>query len=74
MIKKIITIATVYLFLGLVSCTKLDEKLNGNLTASQVGSGGGSGNAGALFKGVYDNIRLPFQNHENIYCLWENDH
>jgi len=71
MLKKIIIIAIVYFFLGLVSCTRLDEKLNGNLTFDQVGSGGGSGNVAALLKGVYDNIRLPFQNHENIYCLWE---
>ena len=71
MLKKIIIIAIAYFFLGLGSCTKLDEKLNGDLTAAQVGSGGSGGNTAALLKGVYDNIRLPFQNHENIYCLWE---
>ncbi len=53
------------------SCTKLEEKFEGNLTADQVGGGGGSANTTALLKGVYDAMRLPFQNHENIYALWE---
>jgi starch-binding outer membrane protein, SusD/RagB family len=67
--KNIITIA---LFtLTVISCTKLEEEFEGNLTADQVGSGSGSGNASALLKGVYDNMRLPFTNHENVYALWE---
>jgi len=70
MLQKIIIIAILYFSLALVSCTKLDEKLNGNLTAGQIG-GGGSANVDALLKGVYNSIKLPFQNHENIYCLWE---
>ena len=69
MLKKIMTILFCF-SLALVSCTKLDEDLNGNLSFDQVG-GGGSGNVDALLNGVYNNIRLPFQNHENIYCLWE---
>lgn len=70
MLRKTIIVAFVF-SLGFLSCTKLDEKLNGNLSGDQVGSGGGGGNAAALLKGVYDNIRLPFQQHENIYALWE---
>ena len=57
--------------LSIFSCTKLEEEFEGNLTADQVGGGGGSANTTALLKGVYDAIRLPFQNHENIYALWE---
>src|SRR5215203_755711 len=68
MLKKIVTILCFSLVLA--NCTKLDEKLNSNLSFDQVG-GGGSGNVTALLNGVYNNIRLPFQNHENIYCLWE---
>ncbi|MEI9806402.1 MAG: hypothetical protein WDO16_00245 [Bacteroidota bacterium] len=71
MLKKVIIIALVYFSLAVVSCTKLDEKFSGNLTEEQVGGGGGGSNVNALLKGVYDNIRLPFQNHENVYALWE---
>jgi hypothetical protein len=55
----------------LLSCTKLDEKLRGNLTADQVGGGGGGANVDALLKGVYNNIRGPFQGQEGIYGMWE---
>ena len=70
MLKTIIN-TTLCLCFIFISCTKLDEKLHGNLTADQVGGSGGGANVDALLKGVYDNIRLPFQNHENIYSLWE---
>jgi len=53
-----------------VSCTKLKEDLNGQLTESQIGGGGG-GNAGALLTGVYDNIRGTFQDQAGVYALWE---
>jgi len=69
MLKKSITILCFSLVLA--SCTKLNEDLNGQLTFDQVGSGGSGGNVDALLNGVYNNIRVPFQNHENIYCLWE---
>lgn len=54
-----------------LSCTKLDEKLQGNLTSSQVGGGGGGANVDALLKGVYNNIRGPFQGQEGVYGMWE---
>ena len=55
-----------------LSCTKLDENLNGQLTDSQIGGGGsGSANTAALLGGVYDNIRGTFQGQEGIYALWE---
>lgn len=70
MIKKLITIFLCFSFI-LVSCTKLDEKLNGQLTFDQVGSGGGSANITALLNGVYNSMQLPFQNHERVLSLWE---
>ena len=70
MLKKIM-IATLCFSLVLASCTKLDEELTGDLTADQVGSGGGGGNAGPLLKGIYDNMRDPFQGQEGVYGLWE---
>ena len=54
-----------------ISCTKLKEDLNGQLSESQISSGGGGGNAGALLTGVYDNIRGTFQDQAGVYALWE---
>jgi hypothetical protein len=69
MIKKsFLTIILISLFT--VSCTKLDEKLNGQLTSSQV-SGGGTANTAALLSGIYDNIRGTFQDQAGVYALWE---
>lgn len=61
------------LILSLVTagCTKLDEKLNGQLSESQVGGGGGPANTAALLTGIYDNIRGTFQGQEGVYALWE---
>lgn len=67
--KLIITIISFSLLL--LSCTKLDEKLQGNLTPDQVGSGGSGANVDGLLKGVYDNMRGPFQGQEGVYGLWE---
>jgi starch-binding outer membrane protein, SusD/RagB family len=69
MIKKsLLTIIVISLFT--VSCTKLDENLNGQLTADQV-SGGGTANTAALLSGIYDNIRGTFQDQAGVYALWE---
>ena len=52
MIKRLLlTITVITLFT--VSCTKLNENLNGQLTESQVG-GGGTANTAALLNGIYD--------------------
>lgn len=69
MTQKIIVI--IISFSLLLSCTKLDEKLKGNLTADQIGGGGGGANVDALLKGVYNNIRGPFQGQEGVYGMWE---
>ena len=69
MIKKILlTIIVISLFT--VSCTKLNENLNGQLNESQVGSGG-TANTAALLNGIYDNIRGTFQDQAGVYALWE---
>ncbi len=70
MIRKLIITMLVFSLVS-VSCTKLDEKLNGQLNESQVGGGGGSANTAALLTGIYDNIRGTFQAQEGIYALWE---
>ena len=69
MIKKsLLTIIVITLFT--VSCTKLNENLNGQLTENQVG-GGGTANTAALLNGIYDNIRGTFQDQAGVYALWE---
>ena len=69
MIKRLLlTIIVITLFT--VSCTKLNENLNGQLTESQVG-GGGTANTAALLNGIYDNIRGTFQDQAGVYALWE---
>lgn len=70
MIRKLL-LTSLILSLVAAGCTKLDEKLNGQLTDSQVGSGGGSVNTAALLNGIYDNIRGTFQGQEGVYALWE---
>jgi hypothetical protein len=69
MIKKIF-LTGIIITLFTVSCTKLDENLNGQLTESQVG-GGGTANTAALLNGIYENIRGTFQDQAGVYALWE---
>ena len=69
MIRKLL-FATLIFSLVAAGCTKLDEKLNGQLSGSQIG-GGGSVNTAALLSGIYDNIRGTFQGQEGVYALWE---
>ncbi len=70
MTQKIIFIIFAF-SLFLLSCTKLDEKLQGNLTAEQVGGGGSGANVEGLLKSAYNNMRGPFQGEDGIYALWE---
>jgi starch-binding outer membrane protein, SusD/RagB family len=70
MLNKLITIM-LFLSILVVGCTKLDEKLNGQLTESQIGGGGGSANTASLLSGVYDNLRGTFQDQAGVYALWE---
>lgn len=53
-----------------VSCTKLDQKFEGEVTANQVSSGGNS-NTAALLSGLYQSMQGLFQGQEGIYALWE---
>ncbi|KAA2239055.1 RagB/SusD family nutrient uptake outer membrane protein [Chitinophaga agrisoli] len=50
-------------------CTKLEEKLQGQATEEQVGGSGGS--ADALLRGVYNSMRLPYQNNDQVFALSE---
>lgn len=61
--------STFFILLGLLSCTKLVEKFNGDILASQVAGGGG--NASALLTQLYNDTKGTFQNQDGIYALWE---
>jgi starch-binding outer membrane protein, SusD/RagB family len=54
-----------------ISCSKLDENLNAELTEAQIGSGSGGGNVGPLLDGLYSTLRDPFQGQGEVYALWE---
>lgn len=69
MIRKISTIILAF-SVAASGCTKLDEKLNGQLTDTQIG-GGGSANTAALLNGIYDNIRGTFQDQAGVFALEE---
>ena len=70
MLRKIIMTTTFFTLLGLLSCTKLEEKFKGELLPGQVGGGGG-GNATALLTQLYNDTKGTFQNQDGIYALWE---
>ncbi|WP_276480721.1 RagB/SusD family nutrient uptake outer membrane protein [Paraflavitalea pollutisoli] len=57
------------LSLTLVACTRLEEKLNGEVPGSAVG--GGSANTAALLKGVYDAMRTPYQDQSRFWAAQE---
>lgn len=56
----------------LASCTKLEEKLNGQIADTQVNTGSGSsGNAAALLQATYDAMMGPFQDQARLWALQE---
>lgn len=57
------------LSLTLVACTRLEEKLNGEVPGSAVG--GGAANTAALLKGVYDAMRTPYQDQSRFWAAQE---
>ncbi len=71
MIRKLTIFASLFLLLAVLSCTKLNEDLEGNLTPAQVGGGGGTGNTTALLTQLYNDSKGTFQNQDQIYALWE---
>lgn len=54
---------------GFTSCTKLDEKFQGDLTPGQVA--GGSASVDALLKGIYASTQNSFQEQGNVFSLSE---
>lgn len=54
----------------LLGCTKLEQKFDGELTSSQVSSGGNT-NTAALLSGLYNSMQGLFQDQAGIYALWE---
>ena len=66
--KQKILIMCTALTLGMVSCTKLDEKLNGEINPS---TAAGSANVDALLQSVYNSMRGNFQDQGNLFALGE---
>ncbi len=54
----------------IASCTKLDEKFQGDLSGDQVSSGG-SANVTALLKGAYNSMRGTYQSQDQYFALCE---
>ncbi len=58
----------------IISCSKLDEKLNGQLTQAEVvnaggGGGGGAANVSALLNSAYISLYDPHSNQDGIFAL-----
>ena len=56
----------------MVSCSKLDEKLNSQLTEAEVsgsGSSGGGADVAALLRGAYISVYDPYSNQDGIFAL-----
>ncbi|WP_097127124.1 RagB/SusD family nutrient uptake outer membrane protein [Spirosoma fluviale] len=67
---KFLQIGLSGLVLGLGSCTDLVEKFQGDLTANQINSST-SANTAALLTGVYNSVRTPFQDPQQVHALSE---
>ena len=65
--RKILLISSGVLLMA--SCTKLNEKIQGEATQDQIGGAGGS--AEALLKGVYNSMRVPYQSNDQVFALSE---
>jgi hypothetical protein len=73
MIKyKNIKIFTLLLATAVVSCSKLDEKLNSTLTNSQTASALGSSGVGLLLQAAYADLAGTFNYQDGIFSLEEN--
>ncbi|RZK46480.1 MAG: RagB/SusD family nutrient uptake outer membrane protein, partial [Pedobacter sp.] len=68
--KHIKLILSSALAISAISCTKLDEKLQGEITPEQAGGAGG-GSITALIKGVYNSMRASYQGQERVFALGE---
>jgi len=72
MIKsKIIQLSSIVL-LAAVSCTKLDEGLNGTFTNAQTAQALGAGGVGLLLNTAYNDLAVPFTNQDQLFSLEEN--
>jgi starch-binding outer membrane protein, SusD/RagB family len=69
MIRKFL-ILFITLSVTLLSCTKLDLKLQDEQLGGGA-SGGSSANVTALLAGLYNSMQTPFQDQTRTYALWE---
>lgn len=67
--KFVLPLCAIVAFTG---CTKLDEKLQSSLTASQASSALGAAGTGLLLRAAYNDLATPFHNQDQIFSLEEN--
>ncbi|MEO6230036.1 MAG: RagB/SusD family nutrient uptake outer membrane protein [Ferruginibacter sp.] len=67
--QKISILIPLFALVLLFSCTKLNEKFNGDLPS--LASAGGTPNIDALLKGVYTSMHPTYQDQANQFALWE---
>ena len=65
--KQKILIGVAFFALAITSCTKLEEKLTGDVNLSSSVTGGA--NVPALLKSAYNSMRSPFQDQGNLLAL-----
>ena len=67
--KFVLPLCAIVAFTG---CTKLDEKLQSSLTASQASSALGAAGTGLLLRAAYNDLATPFHNQDQVFSLEEN--
>jgi len=69
-INKLFITCAVFVLTAL-SCTKLDERYNANITSNPSAGTGTAPNVSNLVTAVYNSMRGTFQGQEGIWALWE---
>jgi hypothetical protein len=70
--KNYYKIAISFLLISATGCSKLDQKLPGSLTNSQVSGALGTAGVGLLLNGAYSDLGGTFTAQDLLFCLQEN--